>query len=146
MIVHHWMEPKYKWAAFFGVLGFFGGFVYFAVGGVPAAIMTGILLYPVALACLNRTEIWKDGERVRWKMTPVYCKKAGKVRLEEVTRCWYRKTVRRSNKSSTPSYEVGIDRRNGKRNKLLTGFYLESKAKGYAERLGQMIGKRVERG
>jgi hypothetical protein len=149
MIVHEWLERRVRWPLFLGAIGFFGGFLYFASGWGAAAVMVGVIVYPLAMACFNRTEIWVDGERLRWRFVPVYCKKSGDVRLEEITHVFYGETVskesgRRKNSSDAPRFVAGIARSNGKRNKLVSGFLTLEEAKDYGSRIAALAGKRVE--
>lgn len=102
MIVHEWLERKARWPVFLGVIGFFGGFLYFASGWAAAAVMVGVILYPISMACFNRTEIWREEDRLRWRYVPVYCKKSGDVRLEEITHVFYGESVRKKNTSDAP--------------------------------------------
>lgn len=143
MIVHEWLERKARWPVFLGVIGFFGGFLYFASGWAAAALMVGVILYPISMACFNRTEIWREEDRLRWRYVPVYCKKSGDVRLEEITHVFYGESVRKKNTSDAPRFEAGIARRNGKRNKLLSGFLSAEEARGYAERISSLVGKEL---
>ncbi len=144
MIVHEWLERQVRWPLFLGAIAFFGGFLYFASGWGAAAVMVGVIVYPLAMACFNRTEIWTEGERLRWRFVPVYCKKSGDVRLEEITHVFYGETVRRKNSSDAPRYEAGIARSNGKRNKLVSGLLTLEEAKEYAARIAGMTGKGME--
>lgn len=145
LIVHEWLEPKMRWPVFLGVIVFFGGFLYIASGWVAAAIMVGVILYPISMACFNRTEIWREGERLRWRFVPVYCKKSGDVRVEEITHVFYGETERRKkNTADAPRYEAGIARSNGKRNKLVSGFLTLEEARGYGEQIAGLVGKELK--